>query len=111
MSDDRMPATSRLFLTLGFHVWHIPGVSRAWRREFADGSFLLVTDSGGYDLPEPQGPWSGMFLSGRDEFIELAPPARRMQQIVRWIRHTERLFVRRTSAETGPVSHEKDDRT
>lgn len=92
---DSMPATSRLFVDLGFQVWHIPGVSRAWKREYSDGSFLLITDAGGYDLPEPTGPWSGMYLSRRDEFIESAPFAHRMKEIVGWIRHTERLRVRR----------------
>lgn len=100
---DPMPATSRLFVDLGFQVWHIPGVSRAWKREYADGSFLLITDPGGYDLPEPKGPWSGMYLSGRDEFIEDAPLAERMKEIVRWIHHTERLLMRRQTAANSPA--------
>ena len=90
-----MPATSRLFVDLGFQVWHIPGVSRSWKREYADGSFLMITDAGGYDLPEPKGPWTGMYFSRRDEFIESAPFADRMKEIVGWIRHTERLLARR----------------
>jgi len=98
VEPDNMPATSRLFLDLGFQVWHIPGVSRAWKREYSDGSFLLITDAGGYDLPEPTGPWSGIYLSHRDEFLELAPLARRMKEIIRWIRHTERLCLHRGAA-------------
>ena len=100
---ESMPSTSRLFVELGFQVWHIPGVSRAWKREYADGSFLLITDAGGYDLPEPKGPWSGIYLSRRDEFIELAPLARRMKEIIGWIRHTERLLARRSSTRSEAV--------
>jgi len=58
---------------LGFEIWHLPGISRAWRYDFADGSYLLVTDLGGYDLPEPGGPFSAIALTLDDELIDAQP--------------------------------------
>jgi hypothetical protein len=64
-----MPSSSPLLPRLGFEVWQVPGVSRAWRREFEDGSFLLVTDLGGFDLPESGGPYCPMFLSRQFQLL------------------------------------------
>jgi hypothetical protein len=66
-----MPATDHWFSRLGFEVFHSPGISRAWRYEFDDGRFLLVTDLGGYDLPEPGGPYSAILLSRSNEVLEM----------------------------------------
>jgi hypothetical protein len=67
-----MPSSSPLLSRLGFEVWQVPGVSRAWRREFEDGSFILVTDLGGFDLPESGGPYCPMFLSRRFQLLNCA---------------------------------------
>ncbi len=86
-----MPRISRIFLRLGYEVFHVPGVSRAWRHDFGDRSYLLITDLGGYDLPEPGGPYAGMYFSARDELIECIPLMSSPRTLLGWIRHTERL--------------------
>jgi len=86
-----MPSTSNWLHRLEFEVWQVPGVSRAWRREFADGSYVLVTDPGGYDLPETGGPYSAMALTATDELRELQPLFSTTQDIYRWLRHCQRL--------------------
>ena len=94
-----MPRSSRLFPRLGFKVWQVPGVSRAWHRELADRSYLLITDLGGYDLPEPGGPYAGMYLSAQDELIEFVPWLGDTAALSDWLRHVGRLgeFRRRES--------------
>jgi hypothetical protein len=76
---------------LGFHIWCIGGVSRAWRRFQRDGSYLLVTDVGGYDLPELHGPYQAMQLTANDELVEVRSPIRRASRLVRWLGRRERL--------------------
>lgn len=88
-----MPRISPTFLRLGYEVWSVPGISRAWRREFADRSYLLITDIGGYDLPEIGGPYAGMYLSATDELIECVPWMFSARNLFGWVRHTERLAV------------------
>jgi hypothetical protein len=83
---------------LGFHVWCVGGVSRAWRRFQDDGSYLLVTDVGGYDLPEPNGPYQAMLLTAQDELVEIQPPFWQASRLVRWLRRFERLLERNQSA-------------
>lgn len=90
-----MPATSRWFLRLGFEVWHVPGISRAWRYDFADGSFVLVTDLGGYDLPEPGGPYSAMSLSAANELVDYQEWLRDTKDLFRWFSRMSRLCARR----------------
>jgi len=88
-----MPASSRLFLTLGFEVWQVPGVSRAWRLELSDGSFVLVTDIGGYDLPEPGGPYSAIGMRRSYELIESVSLLRETKSLMRWLSHLQRLVA------------------
>jgi len=76
---------------LGFHIWCIAGVSRAWRRFDQNGSYVLVTDIGGFDLPEPNGPYQAVQLTAQDEFVESRSPIWRASQLVRWLRRRERL--------------------
>ncbi len=90
-----MPATSRWFLRLGFEVWHVPGISRAWRYDFADGSFVLVTDLGGYDLPEPGGPYSAMSLSAANELVDYQEWLRDTKDLFHWFSRMSRLCARR----------------
>ena len=47
----------RRLMRLGFRLWHIGGVSKAWRKFDRDGGYVLVTDVGGCDLPEENGPF------------------------------------------------------
>jgi hypothetical protein len=92
-----MPATSRWFVEMGFAVFCVPGISRAWQYELEDGSYLLVTDIGGYDFPPPGGPYSCMHLSRRNELLEFAALLWRTGELFQWLRHVQRkaLFERR----------------
>lgn len=74
----------------GFTVVHTPGISRAWRYEFPDGRFLLVTDVGGFDLPEQGGPYSAICLSRQDELVEFAPLLMKSKDLYRFIRRQQR---------------------
>ena len=58
---------------LGFSVVLAPGISRAWRAELRDGRYILITDIGGFDLPDPKDPFSAACLSMQDELLEFAP--------------------------------------
>jgi hypothetical protein len=78
--------TVSCFQRLGFHIWHLPGVSRAWRYEMINGSCVLITDLGGYDLPEPNGPYAAIALSSTDDLIEVQTCLRDPQEAVRWFR-------------------------
>lgn len=99
------PSTSPEFVRLGFHVWSVPGVSRAWRYEFDDGRFVLVTDTGGYDLPEPTGPYVAICLSGRNEQLDFQPLLRDMKAVYRWFRRQSRGST--AAALTGPASRRR----
>lgn len=85
-----MPATSSWFTECGFQVFQVPGVSRAWRYEFLGGLYVLVTDVGGYDLPEIGGPYAAMSLSCRDELLEIQTWLRGTRELHRWLRHIQR---------------------
>jgi hypothetical protein len=56
---------------LGFELVHEPGMSRAWRLELA-GGYLLITDVGGYDLPEVGAAASAYRFTSDDELEEFA---------------------------------------
>ncbi len=90
-----IPTTETWFWRLGFQVWQVPGMSRAWRYEFIEGSYVLVTDLGGYDLPELGGPYAVMSLSPTDELIESHEWLHSTGQLFRWFKHTERLISNR----------------
>ena len=68
---------------LGFHVWCVAGISRAWRRFAQHGSYVLVTDIGGFDLPEPNGPYQVVPLTAQDDFVDGQSPIWRASQLVR----------------------------
>ena len=84
------PRSETWFVRMGFEVWHVPGVSRAWRRELDDGSCVLATDVGRFDLPSEGGPYSGLHLSREQELLEFVPLLRRSKDLHRWLRHAER---------------------
>lgn len=89
-----MPTTSEWFLRFGFTIWHTPGVSRAWRYDFAGGSYVLVTGLDGFDLPEWGGPYSAMLFSSTDELIEYQEYLSSTKQFVYWFNHASRLKAR-----------------
>jgi hypothetical protein len=88
-----MATAEAWFKHAGFYVWHCPGISRAWRLDLDDGSFVLVTDLDGFDLPYPGGPFSGCFLSSADELIEAEPELCGSRELIDWFRHITRLFA------------------
>ena len=92
---------------LGFHIWCVGGISRAWRRFQRDGSCLLVTDVGGYDLPETHGPYQATQLTARDELVEAQSLIRRASRLVRWLRRRERL-VDRVQPSQPLANHDKE---
>jgi hypothetical protein len=85
-----MPATSPVFTRLGFDVCSVAGVSRAWRYEFDDGCSLLVTDIGGFDLPEPHGPFAALCMSRGDEQVDFQPLLCDTKALYRWFRRQVR---------------------
>jgi hypothetical protein len=87
--------TAEQMRRLGFHVWHRGGVCRAWERLLSDGSYILVTDVGGYDLPDPAGPYSGWLLSAADSLLECRTLLQTPRQLCRWLRHADRIAARR----------------
>lgn len=87
-----MPVTRRCLPELGFEVAHTPGIARAWRYEFPDGCSLLVTNAEGFDLPEPNGPFSVILLSHRDEMLEATPLLFRVRDLYRFVRKKQRHF-------------------
>lgn len=85
-----MPAPVHWLMRIGFQVSHVPGVSRAFHREFEDGSFIVITDLGGFDLPEPCGPFEALWLSARYDPLEHIDSFASSRELARWIRHVER---------------------
>ncbi|WP_165252622.1 hypothetical protein [Paludisphaera soli] len=74
---------------LGFELVHEPGISRAWRLDLA-GGYLLITDVGGYDLPEVGAAASAYRFTRGDEleeFVEVLLDARSLHA---WIRRARR---------------------
>jgi hypothetical protein len=96
-----MALASHPFRELAFEIWQVPGISRAWKYEFADGSYVLVTDIGGYDLPDAGGPYVGLYLSNGDELIEHEPLLRNAKNLVRWFEHARRLTKYRAQPTDG----------
>lgn len=104
-----IPTIGTCFWRLGFKVWQVPGMSRAWRYEFTDGSYVLVTDLGGYDLPELGGPYAVMSLSPTDELIESREWLHSTGQLFRWLKHTERLIAKRTLTRSSSVQADREN--
>lgn len=88
-----MPITSSWFSKLGFEVLNCPGVSRAWQYDLADGSFVLITDLGGYDLPEPGGPYSAMVLSSANDLGEVCANLATPRSLFQWFARVRRKYA------------------
>lgn len=54
----------------GFRVDHRPGVSRAYVREEPQGDFFLLTDPGGFDLPDQNGPFQITHFSAQQDVLD-----------------------------------------
>ena len=84
------PALGSHWLTsLGFVAAHQPGVSRAWRLDLDDG-YLLVTDVGGYDLPEVGAPASAYAFSLQDDLLEFEELLVDSRALHDWVRSARR---------------------
>ncbi len=70
----------------GFRVFHKPGVSRAWIRVESDGRQLILTDTGGFDLPNRNGPFQICVLNQDDEFTEGPVTLPNRLALARWLR-------------------------
>jgi predicted Fe-S protein YdhL (DUF1289 family) len=84
----------RLFTGPDWRVWHVPGVSRAWCRDYPDGAYVLVTDAPGYDLPDPGGPYAVYYLTANSAVVESVPLLPQPNSLVHWLRHIDRLRAR-----------------
>jgi len=80
----------------GWEVWHVPGLSRAWRCEFSDGHAILVTSVDGFDLPEGGGPYAALYLSPHDDCLAHEDYLAGPRQLARWLRRMHRLNSRLT---------------
>jgi hypothetical protein len=78
----------------GWDVWHVPGFSRAWRREFPDGHSVLVTGIDGFDLPDDGGPYAALYLSPHDDCVEHDDYLAEPRHLVRWLGRMDRINSR-----------------
>lgn len=53
----------------GFRVQHQPGIARAFVRDEPSGEFLYLTDLGGFDLPDQEGPFQIIHFSANQEVL------------------------------------------
>lgn len=91
----RRPISSHWLAGLGFVMTHEPGVSRAWRLDMYDG-YLLITDLGGYDVPEVGAPASAFAFTFRDDLVEFEEVLPDSRSLHGWIRSAVRRSRRRT---------------
>jgi hypothetical protein len=77
--------TAAWFVSQGFVVWHVPGMSRAWRREMPDGSYLLVTDLSGFDLPAAGETCIACHFTALDEILRHSTDLNDEDSLSAWI--------------------------
>ncbi len=78
------PPKTHWLAAIGFERMHTPGISRAWRLEIEDG-YILITDIGGYDLPEIGEPASAYIFSKYDELLEFEGFLKDSQAVLDWV--------------------------
>lgn len=54
----------------GFRVVHTPGVARAFVREEPHGDYFHLTDLGGFDLPDQNGPFQIIHFSAQSNVLD-----------------------------------------
>ncbi|MEM6365691.1 MAG: hypothetical protein AAF745_14780 [Planctomycetota bacterium] len=69
----------------GFRLLHKPGVSRAWVRVESDGRQLILTDIGGFDLPNRDGPFLICIINRDDELIDGPVELPNRLALARWL--------------------------
>lgn len=70
----------------GFQIVHKPGVSRALVRVESDGRQLVLTDTGGFDLPDRNGPFQICIINSGDELLEGPVELPSRLALARWLR-------------------------
>lgn len=70
----------------GFKVHHKPGVSRAFIRTEADGRQLILTDLGGFDLPNRNGPFLICVIDRNDQLVDGPVELPTRLALARWLR-------------------------
>lgn len=70
----------------GFQMVHRPGISRAWVRVEADGRQLILTDTGGFDLPDREGPFQICIVNRNDEMTDGPIELVDRLALARWLR-------------------------
>jgi hypothetical protein len=103
MSDEANPARAgrtrrprtHWLADLGFECMHTPGISRAWQLYIDDG-YILITDVGGYDLPEIGAPATAYVFSNADEVLEFEEFLNDSQALFNWVRSARRRSRRRS---------------
>ena len=70
----------------GFQMVQKPGVSRAWLRLESDGRQLILTDTGGFDLPDREGPFQICILDRDDEVTDGPTELPNRLALARWLR-------------------------
>ncbi|MEO1615484.1 MAG: hypothetical protein AAFV88_06515 [Planctomycetota bacterium] len=70
----------------GFQVVHKPGVSRAYVRIEDDGRQLILTDSGGFDLPNRDGPFHICVINRDDQMVDGPVVLPTRLALARWLR-------------------------
>lgn len=76
----------RNWIERGFQMVHKPGVSRAWVRVESDGRQLILTDTGGFDLPDPNGPFQICIFNRVDEVTDGPVELPNRLALARWLR-------------------------
>lgn len=69
-----------------FRVEHQPGVARSWQRIEPDGSLIVLTDEGGFDLPSRDGPFLACHFSSDDELLGGPDPLPTRLALAVWLR-------------------------
>jgi hypothetical protein len=103
MSDEANPARAgrtprpgtHWLAELGFECMHTPGISRAWQLHIDDG-YILITDIGGYDLPEIGAPAAAYVFSDADEVLEFEEFLKDSHALFNWVRSARRRSRRRS---------------
>lgn len=76
-----------------FVVYHTPGIARALMHCGSSGNYILLTDIGGFDLPDPGGPFVAQQLSVDDRLISGPETLADRQQLVDWLRQRDPTFA------------------
>ncbi|MFG0288433.1 MAG: hypothetical protein ACF8CQ_09665 [Rhodopirellula sp. JB044] len=77
----------------GFEVQHTPGVSRSLIRIETNGDYFLLTDSGGYDIPNDDGPFRIMQLSRTGMLIDGPTNFGNRLALAAWLRRRSSIAI------------------